>query len=131
MQKVYEFLKEAGTYYLATDDNGQPRVRPFGTVDLYEGKLYIQTGRSKDCYRQMKANPKVEICAMRGSGEWIRIAATVVENTDIEAERHMLAAYPELASMYQPGDGNTVVLALTDATAVIASFGAPPETIRF
>lgn len=131
MQKVYEFLKEAGTYYLATDDNGQPRVRPFGTVDLYEGKLYIQTGRSKDCYRQMKANPKVEICAMRGSGEWIRIAATVVESTDIEAERHMLAAYPALAAMYKPGDGNTVVLALTDATAVIASFGAPPETIRF
>ena len=131
MQKVYEFLKEAGTYYLATDDNGQPRVRPFGTIDLYEGKLYIQTGRRKDCYRQMKANPKVEICAMRGGGEWIRVSATAVEGTDIEAERHMLAAYPELASMYQPGDGNSVVFALTEGTAVIASFTAPPETIKF
>ena len=131
MQKVYEYLKEAGTYYLATDDNGQPRVRPFGTIDLYNGRLYIQTGRKKDCYRQMKANPKVEICAMRGPGSWIRIAATVVESDDIEAERHMLAAYPSLAAMYKPGDGNTVVFALTDATAVIASFGAPPETIRF
>ena len=130
MQKVYDFLKEAGTYFLATDDGGQPRVRPFGTVDIFNGQLTIQTGRKKACYRQMKANPKVEICAMKG-GEWIRIAATAVECTDIEAERHMLAAYPELASMYQPGDGNSVVFALTDATAVIASFTASPETIRF
>ena len=76
MQKVYDFLKEAGTYFLATDDNGQPRVRPFGTVDIYNGQLTIQTGRKKACYRQMKANPKVEICAMKGNS-WIRIAATV------------------------------------------------------
>ncbi len=130
MKKVYDFLKEAGTYFLATDDNGQPRVRPFGTVDIYNGQLTIQTGRKKACYKQMKANPKVEICAMKGNS-WIRVAATVVECEDIEAERHMLTAYPSLAGMYQPGDGNNVVFALTDATAVIASFGAPPETIKF
>ena len=130
MQKVYEFLKEAGTYYLATDDNGQPRVRPFGTIDLYNGKLYIQTGRKKDCFKQIAANPNIEICAMKG-GEWIRVTAKAAEDPDIEAQRHMLAAYPELASMYQPGDGNTAVLALTEGTAVIASFTAPPETIRF
>lgn len=88
MERVYEFLKKAGTYYLATDDNGQPRVRPFGTVDIFEGKLYIQTGRIKPCYKQMKANPKVEICAFVG-GEWIRISATAVEG-GIEAEKHML-----------------------------------------
>ncbi len=129
MQRVYEFLKAAGTYFLATDENGQPRVRPFGTVDIYNGQLTIQTGRKKDCYRQMKENPRVEICAVRG-GEWIRIEAVARECGDIEAERHMLESYPELQSMYQPGDGNTVVLALTDGRAVISSFTAPPVEIR-
>ena len=129
MERVYEFLKKAGTYYLATDDNGQPRVRPFGTVDIFEGKLYIQTGRIKPCYKQMKANPKVEVCAF-ADGQWIRISATAVEG-DIEAEKHMLAAYPHLGAMYQPGDGNTVCMALTDATAVISSFTAAPVEIKF
>jgi uncharacterized pyridoxamine 5'-phosphate oxidase family protein len=130
MQAVYDFLKKANTYFLATTDGSQPRVRPFGTVDIYGGKLYIQTGRKKDCYRQMKANPRIEICAMSG-GEWIRISAIAVEDTDIEAERHMLAAYPELQGMYKPGDGNNVVFYLTDATATISSFTKPPVTIKF
>jgi uncharacterized pyridoxamine 5'-phosphate oxidase family protein len=130
MQKVYEFLKKAGTYYLATVDGNEPKVRPFGTVDLFDGKIYIQTGRKKDCYKQMRANPKIEISAMC-DGDWIRVAATAVEDTRIEAEQHMLDVYPSLKGMYAAGDGNTVVFALTDVTAGIFSFTKPPEVIKF
>lgn len=130
MQRVYDFLKKAQIYYLATDDSGQPRVRPFGTVDLFEDKVYIQTGRAKDCYRQMKANPNVELCAMNG-GEWIRICAKVVEAENLAAEKHMLEAYPDLQDRYQPGDGNNVVFYLSDATATICSFTNPPIVIPF
>jgi uncharacterized pyridoxamine 5'-phosphate oxidase family protein len=130
MQRVYDFLKKAKTYYLATDDKGQPRVRPFGAIDLFEGKLYIQTGRKKDCYRQMKENPKIEISAVL-DGDWIRVTATAVENLAIEPEKHMLDAYPSLASMYQPGDGNTVVFSLENATATISSFTKEPVVIQW
>ena len=130
MKTVYDFLKEAKTYYIATIDGETPRVRPFGTIDLFEGKLYFQTGRVKPCYKQMKENPKIEICAMKGM-EWIRISATAVEDTNIEAEKHLLEAYPELQGRYQPGDGNNVVFYLKDATAVISSFTTEPVTIQF
>ena len=130
MERIYEFLKNARTFYLATDDNGQPRVRPFGAVDLFNGKLYLQTGRRKACYRQMKENPKVEICGMF-DGDWIRITATAVENTAIEAEIHMIEQNPSLASMYQPGDGNCVVFSLENGTATIASFTKEPVVIEF
>ena len=106
MQEVYEFLKACGTYYLATLDGSQPRVRPFGTVDLYNGKLTIQTGRSKDVSRQMLANPQVEICAFNGQ-RWLRVAAKAVEVPELAAQEHMLDAYPNLRAMYAPGDGNT------------------------
>lgn len=129
MERVYEFLKKAKTYYLATMDGDQPRVRPFGTIDLFEGKLYIQTGRIKPCYKQMKANPKIEICATVG-GEWIRIACDAVEGP-YEAEVHMLEANPSLARMYKAGDGNTVVFSLENATATISSFTAAPVEIKF
>ena len=130
MQEVYEFLKQCGTYYLATVEGDQPRVRPFGTVDLYEGKLYIQTGKKKDVSRQMHENGKVEICAFQ-NGTWLRVAATAVEDDRIEAQKHMLDAYPSLQAMYQPGDGNTEVFYLKDATATFSSFTAPPRTVRF
>ncbi|MDR1821201.1 MAG: pyridoxamine 5'-phosphate oxidase family protein [Oscillospiraceae bacterium] len=121
MNEVYEFLKTAGTYYLATADGDQPRVRPFGTVDVYNGRLYIQTARSKPVSEQIKKNPKVELCAFSG-GKWIRLAGTAVDDTDIEAERHMLAAYPFLQDRYKAGDGNNQVLWLKDASATIESF---------
>lgn len=130
MQRVYDFLKKANTYYLATVDGDQPRVRPFGTIDLFDGKLYIQTGRIKDIYKQMKANPKIELSAMVG-GEWIRVAATVEEDARIEAEKHMLDAYPSLQNMYAAGDGNCVVFALVNATATISSFTTAPVVIQF
>lgn len=130
MQEVYEFLKNAGTYYLATVEGDQPRVRPFGTIDLFEGKLYIQTGKVKPVAHQMKQNPKVEISAMY-EGKWIRIAAEAVLDERVEAQAHMLAAYPSLARMYQPGDGNTEVYYLQNATATISSFAEAPKVITF
>jgi uncharacterized pyridoxamine 5'-phosphate oxidase family protein len=130
MNEAYEFLKKVGTYYLATVDGDQPRVRAFGTIDLFEGRLYIQTGRGKDVSKQIAANPKVEICAFDGE-QWLRLAATLVDDPRIEAERHLLDAYPELAGMYEAGDGNNQVLYLTDATATFTTFGSEPRTITF
>ncbi|MEE0785529.1 MAG: pyridoxamine 5'-phosphate oxidase family protein [Oscillospiraceae bacterium] len=130
MQQVYDFLKKCGTYYLATVEGEQPRVRPFGTVDLFEGKLYLQTGLSKSVAQQMKADPKVELCAFDGE-RWLRVAATAVYDDNIEAQKHMLAAYPSLQAMYQPGDGNTAVYYLKDATATFSSFTAAPKVVQF
>ena len=130
MEKIYQFLKDAGTYYLATMDGDQPRVRPFGTIDLFEGRLYIQTDRKKAVSAQIHANPKIEICAFK-DGTWLRVAATAVADDRIEAQQHMLDAYPSLRAMYQPGDGNTEVFCLKDGTAIFSSFTSAPETIAF
>ena len=131
MKEVYEFLKAAGTYYLATVENGEPRVRPFGTVDIWEGKLTIQTGYKKPVAQQMLANPKVQICAMTPDGRWIRLTADAVPVEDVAAAEHMLDAYPSLRGMYKPGDGNTAIFALENGSAVISSFTAPPVEIKF
>lgn len=130
MNEVYEFLKAAGTYYLATVDGDQPRVRPFGTIDLFEGRLYIQTGKSKDVANQLKANPKVELCAMH-EGKWIRVEAEAVLDDNIEAQVHMLDNYPSLKAMYTPGDGNTEVYYLANGSAVICSFTEEPVVYEF
>jgi uncharacterized pyridoxamine 5'-phosphate oxidase family protein len=130
MERVEKFLKEAGTYYLATVDRDQPRVRPFGTVNNFEGKLYIQTGKSKDVSKQLHVNPKAEICAFK-DGDWIRIACELIEDDRREARASMLDAYPNLRGMYSEDDGNTEVFYMKDATATIASFTKAPEVIRF
>lgn len=130
MQEVCEFLKKCGTYYVATTDGNQPRVRPFGTAEIFEGKLYIQTGKVKNVYRQMKENPLIEISGMAG-GRWIRLQATAVEDDRIEARQHMLDAYPSLEKMYRADDGNTVVFYLENATATICSFTDEPKVIHF
>jgi uncharacterized pyridoxamine 5'-phosphate oxidase family protein len=132
MQKVFEFLKKCNTYYLATTEGDQPRVRPFGTVDIFEGKLYIQTGKSKDVSKQIEANSRVEICAFDpGKGKWLRIQAAAVEDPRREARKHMLDAYPSLRDRYSEDDGNTQVLYLKDAAATFNEFGKEPRTIRF
>lgn len=130
MNEVYEFLKKSGTYYLATVDGDQPRVRPFGTVHIFDNKLYIQTGKVKDVSKQMKASPKVEICAM-ADGKWIRVAGTAVEDDRLEAKQSMLDAYPQLQDRYKADDGNCQVLYLKDATATISSFTDAPKVIKF
>jgi uncharacterized pyridoxamine 5'-phosphate oxidase family protein len=129
MQEVYDFLK-GKTYYLATVEGSQPRVRPFGTVDIFEGKLYIQTGRSKEVSKQIGANPRIEICAFEGD-TWVRIQALAVEDGRREAKQHMLDAYPNLKNRYSADDGNTQVLYLKDAVATISGFTKEPRVIRF
>ena len=131
MNEVYEFLKACGTYFLATDENGQPRVRPFGTVDLYKDRLYFQTGKKKAVAKQLKANPKLEISAMSADGRWLRLEAEAELDEDIAAQEHMLTAYPDLRAMYTPGDGNTEVYFLKNVKAGIFSFTAAPETFEF
>ena len=130
MERVAKFLKEAGTYYLATVDQDQPRVRPFGTVLVYEGKLYIQTGKAKEVSKQLHANPKAEICAFK-DGEWVRVSGKLVEDDNRDARKAMLDAYPELRGMYNEDDGNTEVFYLKDAVATFSSFTKAPETVQF
>ena len=130
MERVYDIIKKCGTYYLATVDGDKARVRPFGTIDIFDGGLYIQTGKVKDVAKQIMANPNVEICAFDGKA-WIRVSAKAIADERVEAKKHMLDAYPNLRKSYDENDDNTVVFKLTEATAVISSFGAPPVTINF
>ena len=130
MERVCNFLKEAGVYYLATVEGDQPRVRPFGTAHIFEGKLYIQTGKVKSCARQLIANPKAELCAFH-NGAWVRIACELVEDDRVEARKSMLDAYPNLRGMYNENDSNTQVLYFKNATATFSSFTAAPETVTF
>ena len=132
MKEVYDFIKKCDTYYLATVEDGQPRNRPFGTINLFDGKLYIQTGKSKDVSKQIQKNPKVEICCFDGStGQWLRLAGELVRDDRREAKVDMLEHYPNLKAMYSPDDDNTEVLYFKNATATISSFSAAPKTITF
>ena len=130
MEKVCEFLKSAGVYYLATVEGDQPRVRPFGTAHIFDGKLYIQTGKVKPVSKQLAANPKCEICAFK-DGVWLRVAAELVEDERVEAKKSMLDEYSDLRAMYDENDGNTQVLYLKNAVATFSSFGGAPETYEF
>lgn len=130
MKEVYEFLKKSGTYYLATIDGEKPRVRPFGTIDLFDGKLYFQTGKSKDVSKQIALNPKIEISSTV-EDSWIRIEATAVDDDNRAAKVHMLEEYPSLKELYSPDDDNTQVFYLKDATATIYSFTDEPKVIKF
>lgn len=130
MERVCKFLKDAGTYYLATVEGDQPRVRPFGTAHIFEGKLYIQTGKMKSVSQQLATNPKAEICALK-DGAWLRISGELIEDDRTAARKSMLDAYPELRSMYDENDGNTQVFYFKNATAVFSSFSDEPETLVF
>lgn len=130
MQEVYDFLKKAEIYYLATVEGDQPRVRPFGTYIIYEGKLYIQTGKVKEVSKQMAANPKIEICAFK-DGEWLRVAAEVESDERICAKQYSLDQYPQLKERYSAEDGNTQVLFLKNATATFESFAGEKRIVKF
>lgn len=129
MNDIYEFIKKCGTYYLATVEDGQPRVRPFGTINIFDDKLYIQTGKKKDVSKQIGKNPKVELCCMSGS-EWLRLSGELVNDDRREAKVSMLEAYPDLKAMYSADDDNTQVLYFKNATATISSFTAAPKIIK-
>ena len=130
MEQVEKFLKEADVYYLATMEGDQPRVRPFGTAHIFEGKLYIQTGKVKGVYKQLKENPKAEICACI-KDQWLRVSGELIEDDRREARQSMLDDYPSIQSMYSADDGNTAVFYFQNATAVFSSFQAEPEVIKF
>ena len=130
MKEVQEFLKEAGVYYLATVDNNKPKVRPFGTIEIFEDKLYIQTGKKKDVYKQILNNPNVEICAFK-DGKWIRLSGELVSDDRVEAKKDMLDKNPSLRGMYNENDDNTIVLYFKNAKAVISSFTEGERVIEF
>ena len=130
MKRVYDFLKKAEVYYLATVEGDQPRVRPFGTINEFEGKLYIQTGKVKPTSHQLAANPKAEICAF-AEGAWIRAACELVDDDRFEAKKSMLDAYPNLRGMYDENDGNTQVLYMKNSTATFCAFGKEAEIVEF
>lgn len=130
VSEVYDYLKKAGTYYLATIDGTQPRVRPFGTIDEYNEKLYILTSKNKNVAKQIEANPKVELSAMVGN-DWIRIEAEAYAFDDVDAQKHMLDAYPSLQNQYKVGDPNTGLYELKNGTATFYSFVNEPKSIKF
>ncbi len=130
MEEVYNFIKSCGTYFLATVEGEQPRNRPFGTINMFEGKLYIQTGKSKNVSKQIQKNPRVELCCTKGR-EWLRLEGQLVRDDRVEAKRDMLSHYPDLKKMYSEDDDNTEVLYFKDATASIYSFTAEPKIIKF
>ena len=130
MKRVHDFLKKANVYYLATTEGDQPRVRPFGTINEFEGKLYIQTGKIKPTSRQLAANPKAEICAFT-EGAWIRVECELIEDDRHEAKKSMLDAYPNLRGMYDENDGNTQVFYFRNAKATFYAFGKEPEIVEF
>ena len=130
IERVYQFLNEAGTYYLATADGDQPRVRPFGTILLMGGKLYIQTGKVKDVSKQIAANPKAEICAFK-DGKWLRVACELVNDDSHEGKVAMLDKMPTLKAMYSADDDNMQMLYFKNAKATFSSFTEAPETVTF
>ena len=130
MEKILQFLKDAGVYYLATVEGDQPRVRPFGTANIFEGRLYIQTGKSKPVSKQIGENSRVEICAFK-DGTWLRLSGSLVEDDRVEAKKSMLDSYPDLRRMYDENDSNTQVLYFEKGTATFSSFTAEPEIIEF
>ena len=132
MKEVFDFIKKCETYYLATVDGDQPRVRPFGTIDIFEDKLYIQTGKVKPVSKQLAANPKAELCCFDGAtGTWLRLAGELVNDDRVEAKKHMLDSYPNLRNMYNENDSNSQVLYFKNATATFSSFTGAPKVVKF
>jgi uncharacterized pyridoxamine 5'-phosphate oxidase family protein len=130
MQEVHDFLKKANFYFLATVEGDQPKVRPFGTATIFDGKLYIQTGKSKPVSKQIAANPHIEICAFEG-GTWLRLAAEAINDDSVEAQAAVLEDYPQLKDRYAVNDGNMQVLYLKNATATFEGFGGVIKTVTF
>ena len=130
MEEVLKFLKECGVYYLATVEDGKPRVRPFGTAEIFENHLYIQTGNKKDVFKQIQKNPNVEICAFK-DGKWLRLRGILKQDDRYEARKDMLDKNPMLRGMYDENDGNTEVLYFESAEAIFSEFGKEPRIVKF
>ena len=132
IDKVFYYLNDAGTYFLATVDGTKPRVRPFGTILLDDGKLYIQTGKNKAVVKQLKENPAAEICASMNNGTWIRIETELEEVDNHDLKVKMLDRMPILKEMYSADDDSMVMLQMKNATATFCSLMTQePEVITF
>lgn len=130
LKKLHQFLKDAGTYYLATEDGDTPRVRPFGTALLFEDKIYILTAKAKNVSRQIEKNPKFELSVMDKDDRWIRVSGKLKEDNRIEVHYAILEEYPHLKNAYTAGDDNTNTLYLDIDNAVIYSFTEEPEILK-
>ena len=130
MKEVWEFLKSSGVYYLATIDGDKPKVRPFGTAEIFEGHLYIETGKKKDVFKQIEINNNVEICALK-DGYWMRLSGKLIVDDRVEAKKDMLDKNPDLRSMYSEYDNNTAVLYFESGKAIISSFTSEDKIIEF
>ena len=132
MNEVLAYLKECGAFYLATCEGDQPRVRPFGAVEIIDGRLYLMTGKVKNVFKQLEADAKFEICAMKANGaEWMRLDGKLVNDDTLAVKEQFLELNPELKSMYKADDGNMAVLYVTDATATFYSFTDAPKVVTF
>lgn len=132
MEEVYNFLKQCDNYFLATMDGNQPKVRPFGTAHIFEGKIYILTGKQKLVAQQIAKNHRISICALDTTGDtWLRIEADAMEDDRVVARKSMLDAYPKLRSKYNENDNNTIVYYLKNATATIETFSGEKRTFKF
>lgn len=129
MREVVDFLKKNQVFYWATAEGDQPRVRPFGAASVFDGKLYFISNNEKDVFKQMQANPKVELCCCDPDGTWLRIAGTAVLGANDDAVTQMLKEYPNLKNMYAVGDGKVEVFYLKDAQATFYSFTSAPKTV--
>ena len=125
MQAITDLIKAGGVYFIATDDNGQPRVRPFGAVMEFEGKTYIATGNKKDFFKQVMNNPRVELSSILGPGKWLRVSGELAEDTRREAKLAFFEASPALLNRYSIDDGIFAVLYFKSGTARVCSFTEP------
>ena len=135
LQKTLNFLQKCGTFYVATTDGNQPRVRPFGLVIEHENKLWFGTANTKEVYRQLMANPRIEISATSPTMEWVRLSGQAVFESNAEVKRKAFELLPMLANIYQGSEDPVFeVFYLAEAEAVfqgMGNYGAPPEVGRF
>lgn len=130
MSKVHDFLNEAGVFFLATVDGDQPRLRPLGFHMEMEGKEMFGVGDFKDVYKQLTANPKVEIVACKQDGHWMRYTGKAVFDTDPRYEAAALEAMPDLKNIYNEKTGHHMaVFHLEDAAAVDIAMMGPGEDL--
>ena len=130
MKETYDFLKGCGVFYIATIDGNNPRVRPFGALNIFEDKLYLQTGKVKNVSKQIQENNNIELCGFK-DGKWIRVSAKAIRDDRLEAKISMLDNNPELKNMYSATDDNTEVLYLSDVVSTIYSFTEAPIVYNF
>ena len=123
MDELLKFLEKNPVFYLATDDNGQPRVRPFGFHMIFNDKFYMVTAFPKKVCKQMEKNPKIEFCSMAPDTHFVRVSGEVVfDNDNMDAKKKVFEVMPDLLKMYGSAENPAMsVFYLKDMHATIAS----------